>query len=150
MKKNKIFLLCFMLLTMILSTKAFAQDQKKMNVADFEKRKMEFIIKEAGLTDEEAQKFFPIFNELTQKKFSLHKGHRDIIEKIKNEKKNISDDEYKRMLENDTEVKLKEAELDKAYSSKLEEVLSPEKLYKAQQAERKFIQLELLKYREKK
>lgn len=149
MRKNKIFLLCFMLFTTVLTSAVFAQE-RKMNVADFEKRKMEYIKKEAGLTDEEAQKFFPIFNELTQKKFSLHKGHRDIIEKIKNEKNSITDEEYKRMLENDTEVKLKEAELDKAYSSKLEEVLSPEKLYKAQQAERRFIQLELLKYREKK
>lgn len=149
MRKNKIFLLCFVLLTAVLTPTAFAQE-RKMNVADFEKRKMEYIKKEAGLTDEEAQKFFPIFNELTQKKFSLHKGHRDIIEKIKNEKSSITDEEYKRMLENDTDVKLKEAELDKAYSSKLEEVLSPEKLYKAQQAERRFIQLELLKYREKK
>jgi hypothetical protein len=51
------------------------------------------------------------------------------------------------MLEDDVDVKLKEAELDKEYSVKFEKVLSPEKLYKAQQAERDFIQREVTNFR---
>lgn len=118
-----------------------------MNIAEFEKRKVEYITNEAELTKEEASKFFPVYNELTKKKFDLHKAHRDKVEKMKKSKENMSNEEYRKLLDNDVDVKLKEAELDKEYSTRLEKVISPEKLYKAQQAERKFMQDELKKFR---
>ncbi len=147
MKKSTVFLgLSILILFSMISSVVVAQS-RKMDLVDYEKRKTEYIIKEAGLTEEEALKFFPVFNELNKKKFALHKGHREIIEKIKSGSESISNEEYKKMLEQDADVKLKEAELDKEYSVKLEKVLSPEKIYRAQQAERKFMQLELQKYR---
>ncbi len=147
MKKRTILLgFTILILFSLISHSVFAQS-RKMDLVDYEKRKTEYIIKEAGLTEDEAHKFFPVFNELNKKKFALHKGHREIIEKIKSGKESISDDEYRKMLEKDADVKLKEAELDKEYSVKLEKVLSPEKIYKAQQAERKFMQRELQRFR---
>lgn len=122
-----------------------AQD-KKMDMADFEKRKMEYVKKEAGLTQGEANKYFPLNNELTKKKFDLHKKHRDKMQRIKENSK-ISDDEYKNMLEEDVDMKLKEAALDKEYAKKFKKVLSPEKLFKAQEAERIFIQKEVTRFR---
>lgn len=143
MKKNSI-LLCFILL--IFASTVMAQE-RKMNMADYEKRKMEYIRKEAGLTQEEANRYFPLYNDLSKKKFELNIQHRDKVEKMKQKNKNMSDQEYRQLLENDMDVKLKEAELDKQYSEKLEKALSPEKLYRAQQAERKFMQQEVMKFR---
>jgi len=142
-KSNILLLFIFML---FLYTPVLSAQNKKMNVDDYEKRKMEFVMKEAGLTQAEAEKYFPLSNELTQKKFELHKRHRDEVQRIK-DNSNISDEEYKRMLEDDVEVKLKEAALDKEYASKFEKVLTPEKLYRAQQAERNFIQKEVTNFR---
>jgi hypothetical protein len=119
---------------------------RKMNMEDFEKRKMEFVKKEAGLTQNEANKYFPLSTELTKKKFDLHKRHRDKVQRIK-DNSNISDAEYRRMLEDDVDVKIKEAALDKEYSAKFKKVLAPEKLFKAQQAERIFIQKEVTNFR---
>ena len=82
-----------------------------MNIAEFEKRKVEYITNEAELTKEEASKFFPVYNELTKKKFDLHKAHRDKVEKMKTSKENMSNEEYRKLLDNDVDVKLKEAEL---------------------------------------
>ena len=45
------------------------------------------------------------------------------------------------------DVKIKEAALDKEYAAKFEKVLTPEKLFKAQQAERGFIQKEVSNFR---
>jgi len=118
-----------------------------MNMQEFEKRKMEYIQKEAGLTQAEASKYFPLNNELTQKKFELHKKHREKIQRIK-ENSNISDEEYRKLLENDVDIKVKEASLDKEYATKFEKVLTPEKLFKAQQAERDFMQIEVTKFRQ--
>ncbi len=46
------------------------------------------------------------------------------------------------------ELKVKEAELEKEYSDKFDKVLSPEKLFKAQQAEKTFIQQEVARFRQ--
>lgn len=145
MKKN-IILLCFTIIISISTSSTIAQ-VRKMNMADYEKRKMEYIQKEAGLTKEEANRYFPLYNDLSKRKFELHKQHRDKVEKMKQSNKNMSNEEYRQLLENDVDVRVKEAELDKQYSEKLEKILSPEKLYRAQQAERKFMQQEVMKFR---
>lgn len=146
MKRNVILLfLCALILPANFLNVA-AQSVKKMDMAEYEKRKMEYVTKEAGLTKEEADKYFPLNNELTQKKFILHKSHKDKVERIKENNK-ISEEEYKKLLEDDVDLKLKEAALEKEYSAKFEKVLSPEKLYKAQLAERNFIQREVKNFR---
>ena len=128
-----------------------AQDANKslMNLQEFEKNKQEFIIKEAGLTEEEADKFFPINNELQKKKLDLHRKHQEDLKLIK-ESKDISDAEYEQLIKENIDLKMKEAELDKEYSDKFNKLISPQKLFKAQQAERTFMQDELRKFRESK
>src|SRR5690554_7887602 len=149
MMRKSIILLCCVLLfpayTFTLS--AQRQNNRRMNMQEFEKRKMEYIQKEAGLTPAEASKYFPLSNELTQKKFELHRQHREKVQRIK-DNSNISDEEYRKLLENDVDIRLKEASLDKEYAPKFEKVLNPEKLFKAQQAERDFMQLEVTKFRQ--
>ncbi len=148
MKKNNLIIGFNIAILLFVCTLSANAQKKKMDMADYEKRKVEYITKEADLSKEEAVKYFPIYNELFKKKFELHRQHRDKVEKMKASKSNMSNEEYRKLLENDMEVKLKEAELDKVYSTRLEKVLSPEKLYRAQQAEKKFMQLELQKFRE--
>ncbi|MCE5206487.1 MAG: hypothetical protein LLF80_10345 [Porphyromonadaceae bacterium] len=143
---RKSVILLFTQCLLLLHFASLPAQNRKMNMADYERRKMEFIMKEAGLTKAEADKYFPLNNELTQKKFELHKLHRDKIQRIK-DNSNISDEEYRRMLDDDVEVKLKEAALDKLYAPRFEKVLTPEKLYRAQQAERSFIQKEVTNFR---
>lgn len=123
---------------------------RRMDMNSFEKRKMEHIQKEAGLSKEEADKFFPLHNELSKKKFELHRKHRDKVDNMKREGKTMTDEEYKQILEKDVEIKMKEAELEKEYSEKLEKAVSPKKLYKAQQAEKDFMQKEVNKFRDSK
>jgi hypothetical protein len=120
-----------------------------MNMEEFEKRKMEYVTKEAGLTQEEADKYFPLSRELTRRKLELHRNHLEKIEKIKESQAGMTDEEYRKLLENDVEVRQQQAALDKLYSEKFKTVLSSEKLFKAQQAERVFIQRELANFREK-
>ena len=146
MRRNIIMLLfAFMLSINFISIHAQNQN-RRMNIEKFEKRKVEYIKKEAELTNSEADKFFPLNNELTRMKFELRKNHRDKVQKIK-DNSSISDAEYSKLLEDDVEVKLKEAALDKEFAKKFEGVLTPEKLYRAQQAERDFMQQEISNFR---
>lgn len=148
MRSNIIMLLfAFMLSLNLISIQAQNQNQnRRMNIEEFEKRKVEYIRKEAELTNSEADKFFPLNNELTRQKFELRKMHRDRVQKIK-DNSDISEAEYRKLLEDDVEVKLKEAALDKEFAKKFEGVLTPEKLYKAQQAERDFMLKEVSNFR---
>ena len=146
MRKNIIMLLfAFMLSINFISLQAQNQN-RRMNIEEFEKRKVEYVTKEAGLTKSEADKYFPLNNELTKKKFELRKNHRDKVQKIK-DNSNISEAEYSKLLADDVEVKLQEAALDKEFAKKFDKVLTPEKLYKAQQAERNFMQKEISNFR---
>ena len=150
MRSNIIMLLfAFMLSLNFISIQAQNQNQnqnRRMNIEEFEKRKVEYIRKEAELTKSEADKFFPLNNELTRQKFELRKMHRDRVQKIK-DNSDISEAEYRKLLDDDVEVKLKEAALDKEFAKKFEGVLTPEKLYKAQQAERDFMIKEVSNFR---
>ncbi|PLB87343.1 hypothetical protein C0T31_00155 [Dysgonamonadaceae bacterium] len=146
MKKIIIFLLSAITLS-IFSFSLRAQN-RKMNVEDFEKRKQAYVKEKAALTDEEAQRYFPLNSELNQKKFELNRQHRQKLEKARKNNQKISDEEYRQIIENDVDLKVKEAELEKEYSDKFDKVLSPEKLFKAQQAEKTFIQQEVARFRE--
>jgi hypothetical protein len=146
MKKTIIFLLSAITLS-IFSFSLRAQD-RKMNVEDFEKRKQAYVKEKAALTDEEAQRYFPLNSELNQKKFELNRQHRQKLEKARKNNQKMSDEEYRQIIENDVELKMKEAELEKEYSAKFDKVLSPEKLFKAQQAEKTFIQQEIARFRQ--
>jgi Spy/CpxP family protein refolding chaperone len=147
MRRSIILLLCALILPVnFLILSAQTSPNRRMNMEDYEKRKREYVTKEADLTQEEAAKYFPLSNELMQKKFKLYRSHREKVQRIK-DNSDISEKEYRKMLEDDVDVKLKEAALDKEYSAKFEKVLPPEKLYKAQQAEKDFIQREVSNFR---
>jgi len=146
MKKTIIFLLSAITLS-IFSFSLRAQD-RKMNVEDFEKRKQAYVKEKAALTDEEAQRYFPLNSELNQKKFELNRQYRQKLEKARKNNQKMSDEEYRQIIENDVELKMKEAELEKEYSAKFDKALSPEKLFKAQQAEKTFIQQEVARFRQ--
>ena len=144
MKRNIILLICLIMLPLHMAT--LVAQERKMDMADYEKRKKEFVQREAGLSKAEADRYFPLTNELTKKKFELHRKHREKVQRIK-DNSNISNEEYRKMLEEDVELKMREAALEKEFAPRFEKVLSPEKLYKAQQAERQFIQKEVSNFR---
>ena len=146
MRKNIIMLLFALMLSINFISLQAQNQNRRMNIEEFEKRKVEYVTKEAGLTKSEADKYFPLNNELTKKKFELRKNHRDKVQKI-NDRNNISEAEYSKHLADDVEVKLQEAALDKEFAKKFDKVLTPEKLYKAQQAERNFMQKEISNFR---
>lgn len=143
--KKSIIILSTLFIFNVLAFSLFAQ-QRQMNMKEFEKRKMEYIKKEADLTQEEADKYFPLSNELSQKKFELHRQFREKAQNMS--KEDMSDEAYRKLLDSDVNIKLKEAELEKEYAEKFEKALPPQKLYRAQQAERSFMQNEVTKFRQ--
>lgn len=75
--KKTLSLLALSLFLNVLFINAQNSDKSFMNLQEFEKSKQEFVVKEAGLTQEEADKFFPLNNELQRKKLELHRKHQE-------------------------------------------------------------------------
>jgi hypothetical protein len=126
------------------SLSLFAQEQDSRRRADFEKFRIEreaYITKEMDLTEKEAAAFWPLNNELQAKKFELNKelrGQLRAIRQANRERKNVSEADYKKLIETGAKIKIKEAELDETYLKKFLEVVPAEKVYKYQNAENEF------------
>lgn len=147
---NKIFIITFVAFLMIMpSISAYAQhDKQHFNKEAFLAKRNAFITAEVGLTPEEAAAFIPLCNEYQEKRFELGKQCRRQIRELKN-KKAPSETEYTEAVNCYLDTAIKEAQLQKEYFGKFKKILSPEKLFKYQEAENKFAK-EFMRGREKK
>ena len=124
----------------------FAQDkksdeQKRQELENFRAKRITYFTQEIGLTEEESKEFWPIFNELEEKKFELNRNMRLEIRKIRNAQKagkSVSDTEYDKLINLIVDIKEKEVGVEKEYIKKIRKILSPEKIFKYQRAEYKF------------
>lgn len=91
-----------------------------------------YITERLGLTAEEAERFWPVYREYTQKRLRLRQQLRDA--------RNSKQDE-KAILDLDLKIKQQQLDLEKEYSTRFQEIITPQKLVNLRQAERDFIQL---------
>ena len=124
------------------------QEKRKAWLEEFRSIKRNVLIKEIGLSDEEAARFFPLDNEKETKKHKLHKENRQLTRSILKSNEKVTDAEYEKAAEALVDIPVQEAAIEKEYYLKFKQFLSKEKLFKYRQAELKFPQ-EMLKYRDK-
>jgi hypothetical protein len=128
---KKIIIVC---LSLVLSVSAFAQQGKRI-----EAMRIAFITQRLNLTSEEAQQFWPVYNQFTEK-----------MQQIKGAKTDtplddMSDADAEKMILAEFDKEAKELELKKEYYQKLKKVLPVRKVAKLYRSERDFKQ-ELVKY----
>lgn len=145
---NKIILIAA---AMFFATMAFAQDAEREERRDKRHERMEaqriaYITNELELTTEEAQRFWPIYNQLQEEK----KAMRPDREKERAlDMDNISDAEASRLVQEHLQRQEKELQLRKTYFAKLNGVLSPQKQLKLVRLEGKFRKDILKKYKKR-
>jgi hypothetical protein len=121
----------------------FAQqsDKKKAEFESFKKKRITFITKAMNLTDDEAKVFWPLCNELQEKKFILSQQIRKSVRefaKAEKEGKTHSEEEYSALIKLITDTKAQEAKLDLEYTAKFSEVIPAQKVFLYLEAERQF------------
>jgi hypothetical protein len=123
-----------------------AQDVDVDNVRDPQARERiraahaAYITQRLELTTDEAEKFWPVYREFAEKRRQLR------FEMLKQRRSEASDQE---ILNRDLELKQKELDLEKEYTKKLSDIVSPEKLVKLRQAEADFRRLLLKQLQER-
>ena len=133
-----------LLLLFCMNVTLFAQKNEEQRKIAFEKFKSErkaYITKEMDLTDDEAKKFWPLCDELMEKKFELNKPLRELWRKMREARKGgrtVSEADYKKAIELGASIKVKEAQLEEEYLKKFVEVIPAKKVHKYQYAEQEF------------
>lgn len=142
MRKN----ILFVILLLVSSISVFAQ-KPKMSKEEFRQCQEKFIKEQTGLTQQEAQQFFPLYFELQDKKNEYNRQAWTQMRKGKEE--NLSENEYKKIVEDVIKARIACDQLDLEYLHKYQKFLSSKKIFNIQRAEMRFHR-ELLKPHHKK
>ncbi|GIV35967.1 MAG: hypothetical protein KatS3mg032_0346 [Cyclobacteriaceae bacterium] len=106
-----------------------------------EAARIAFITERLGLTPEEAEKFWPLYREFVQKRMEMR---RQFEQQMKEMRENAADpDRQKKLVEMELQLKQRDLDLEKEYSGKLMQTISPQKLMSLRQAEADFRELVL-------
>jgi len=100
-------------------------------------KKVAFITEQVGLTSQEGQKFWPVYNELEKARLDLMDRKRD-LEESSEDKTIKNEDTYKKLAGEMVGVHMKEAKLIEEYNTKFLSILPAEKVVKLYRSERKF------------
>lgn len=131
---------------LLLSVPLFAQDEELQQQEQDPKVKQKiqaariaYITDQLALTPEEAEKFWPIYREFSEKRQHLLKEYRQA--KRNPDPSKSAEQNDKDLVELSLKLKQQEVDLEKDYSGKLLKVISAQKLRTLPEAERKFRQM---------
>jgi hypothetical protein len=115
--------------------------QQKPDKLDFEKFKSEkiaFITQAIQLTPQEAEKFWPVYNEYEQKKFALMKERRDLEEKLQEKRQTFTEKDYAAFSRQMAANMSKDGELIVKYNEEFLKILPAKKVVELYDAEVNF------------
>jgi polyhydroxyalkanoate synthesis regulator phasin len=141
MKKRLIVFVLFAFASMNVFLLAQHNERKKEEFEKFKEKRIAFITKAMDLNADEAKAFWPLCNELQEKKFELNKQLRKILSDFAHDEKEGKtpiESEYKEIVNLCAQFRVKEAKLDEEYILKFTQVIPYEKIYRYQQAELQF------------
>ena len=134
--KRFILLMVFCAITFT-GTSAFAQENRPSRER-VEAAKVAFLTDKMGLTAEQAQKFWPLYNEYEAKRRELLKAYRSGYRRNVDE---LTEQEAKARIEGMFVTREKELALEKEYAEKYVRVISNIQLVKLYRSERDFTKL---------
>jgi len=120
----------FLFIVLILSSSAYAQksdeinNHKRMARANIDGAKVGIITQKLNLTVEEAEKFWPIYNEYDNKRKSLVKTLRE----IKKNRDSLNDKKNQELVNSRFKIKQELLDLEKEYSKRLSNIISQRQL----------------------
>ncbi len=134
MKKIITLSLCF-LFAITSMVEAQNQNRRKFSPEAYKAKMEEFISREAGLTKEEGEKFYPMLHEMMGKQREVNReSHR-----ISRERKTASTEEdYRKIINTLTDLDIKNKQIEKEYYMKFNNVLSWEKILRVRTAIQRF------------
>jgi Spy/CpxP family protein refolding chaperone len=140
---------------MMLAIAPFAWGQEQENMEQRREMRMEkmksmrvaHITNELELTEAEAQKFWPVYNQMDAELETLREQRREIMRSTR-KKEDLSDKEYKAAVNKLMDIETQELAIKKKYANKFFEVIPAKKVFELERAERNFRRQMLSKMRD--
>lgn len=123
--------ICMVLLLLTRAQVAFSQDARDR----VEALRMSYINEHVGLTNAEAEKFWPVYNEYNDK---IRAIRRNLRQSYKHMPENLSDQEAEQLNTLFVQSKQAEADVHRQYNEKLKAIIGAKKLVKLRVAEEEF------------
>ena len=101
-------------------------------------KKIAFLTGQIDLTCKEAQKFWPVYNELEKARYQLMDKKRELESRCENPKPGMTEADYRKLALEMAAIHSKEGKLIEEYSLKMLDILPAEKVVKLYVAEGKF------------
>ena len=102
----------------------------------FKEKQKAFIIEKAELTAGEAEKFFPVYFELQEKKKELTNSSFKLMQQSRD--KEMTDAEYEETILKIYDLRIQSDKIEKDYYQKFKEILSPKKIFMVLRADTRF------------
>lgn len=125
----------------LLSSLQFVKAQDELEPSKRERLealKVAYLTEKLSLTPEEAQQFWPIYNELDDKMRDLRKQQRGTRSEAKQNFDSMSDTDVAKAIEQELALEQKELDLKKEYNERFQKILSIKKVAKLYAAEHGF------------
>ena len=137
MKRYTLFLI-LSLITAGLHAQDNKDNARQQRWEEMKAKRAAFYTERICLTADEAQVFWPLYNELQEKKGKLH---RCMSEQFRNAKKDANGQkiiDFAKASDDMINLRVQETTLEKSYHERFKKILSPEKLFKYYGAEREW------------
>ena len=136
--KRYIFLITILMSVISLGFAQGKKEDKKAQMRqDLLEFKMKYLAQEMELKDDQKEKFFALYPEMSKKLRDCFKESRHLEKELKNSKDSAEED-YKKVTEAKNEANAKATEIEKEYDSKFSEFLSQKQIFKMKEAEKEF------------
>lgn len=153
MNMKRIIAINIILIVVAATTNLMAQpddDKHKNRWEQFRAEKIAFLTSELELTPAEAQKFWPVYNQLEKERWEAQKHRRELEEEVRDAEETMSDRKIVQLTRDYAGSMKKEADMLVEYNEKFLEILPPSKVLKLYKAENEFRFQMIKKFRDRK
>lgn len=134
----------------ILNLSVFAQDDSHEARRDkYKTEKIAFLTSNLNLTPSEAEKFWPVYNQMEKERWEAQKARRELEMKVSDAEESLSEKEVIKLTKDFTGSMQKEAALLTKYNDKFLTILPPQKVLKLYKTENEFRMHMIKMYRDR-
>ena len=148
--KQLIFLISLSIF-LIIQTNVSGQksENNKERWEKYKSEKVAFLTTNLDLTPAEAQKFWPVYNQMDKEKSDVQRKRRELEHQVRDAAETLSDKEIVLLTREYASNMEKEGALNKKYNEEFLKILPPKKVLKLYKAEGEFRMYMFRKYRER-
>lgn len=131
----------FLIVLFGISFLSFSQDKKAKREERQDKvknLKIAYFTKELNLSTSESEKFWPVYNEMEEKMKNIRKGNRKSIDQLQENSETMSDEDFKKSMNQLFDAEAEETNVKKEYYNKMATVIGYKKAGKVYKLEREF------------